>query len=104
MSAEFSPTSRYFGSETTSLPLPDGTQVTYLCRRFVPQPGRFSLIMEHTVVGGERLDNLAAQYLGDSGLFWRLCDANGALWPDELTEQVGRVLRITLPEGIAGPQ
>ena len=27
---------------------------------------------------GERLDNVAAQYLGDPTLFWRLCDANNA--------------------------
>ena len=30
------------------------------------------------------------------------CDANGAMQPDELTETVGRRLRITLPEGITG--
>ena len=31
-----------------------------------------------------------------------LCDANGAMRPDELTETIGRRLRITLPEGIPG--
>ena len=51
---------------------------------------------------GERLDNIAAQYLGDPEQFWRICDANGAMRPDELTETVGRRLRITLPEGIPG--
>lgn len=51
---------------------------------------------------GDRLDNLAAQYLGDPELFWRLCDANSALHPEELTERVGRRLRVTLPEGIPG--
>jgi hypothetical protein len=35
-------------------------------------------------------------------LSWRLCDANGAMRPDELTETPGRRLRITLPEGIPG--
>ena len=42
-----------------------------------------------------------ARYLGDPEQFWRLCDANAALRPDELME-VGRWLRITLPEGIPG--
>ena len=55
---------------------------------------------EHMVTEGERLDNITAQYLGDPEQFWRVCDANGAMRPDELTETIGRRLRITLPEGI----
>ena len=41
-------------------------------------------------------------YLGDPEQFWRVCDANRAMRPDELTETIGRRLRITLPEGIPG--
>ena len=55
-----------------------------------------------TVVAGDRLDNLAAHYIGDPEQFWRICDANNALRPHELTQRVGRRLRITLPEGIPG--
>jgi hypothetical protein len=84
------------------LTTPDGRTIVYLRRRFVPPPDRFALLQEHTVTEGERLDNLAAHYLGDAEVFWRLCDANGAMRPDELTETVGRKLRITLPEGIPG--
>ena len=51
---------------------------------------------------GDRLDNLAQRYIGDPEQFWRLCDANGAMRPDELTEVIGRRLRITLPAGLAG--
>jgi gamma-glutamyltranspeptidase/glutathione hydrolase len=43
-----------------------------------------------------------AQYLGDPEQFWRLCDANAAMHPEELTDAIGRTLRITLPEGIPG--
>jgi hypothetical protein len=68
----------------------------------VPQPERFAALREHLVTEGDRLDNIAAQHLGDPELFWRLCDANRALRPDELTEEVGRRLRITLPEGLQG--
>ena len=57
---------------------------------------------EHAVVQGDRLDNLAGLYLGDPALFWRLCDANRAMRPEELTETVGRQLRITLPQGVTG--
>jgi hypothetical protein len=74
----------------------------YIRRRFVPQPGRFQLIQEHTVTQGERLDNIAAQYLGDPTLFWRLCDANNAMRPNELTQTLGRKLKITMPENING--
>jgi len=48
------------------------------------------------------LDNLAAKYLGDPEQFWRLCDANGAMRPDELVEVIGAVIKITLPQGITG--
>jgi nucleoid-associated protein YgaU len=98
----FSSTSRYYGLDTATLALPGGKTIVYILRRFVPPPERFQLLQEHTVVQGDRLDNLAGEYLGDPTLFWRLADANRAMRPEELTETVGRVLRITLPEGING--
>jgi len=98
----FPPSSRYSGVETAKLETAAGREIVYLRRRIVPQPDRFALIREHVVVQGDRLDNLAAQHLGDPELFWRLCDANRALRPQELTEVVGRRLRITLPEGLQG--
>jgi len=97
----FAPTSRYYGLSVTTM-LQRGRPVAYLLRRFVPPPERFQLLQQHTVVQGERLDNIAAQYLGDATLFWRLCDANGAMRPSELVETVGRKLRLTMPEGITG--
>ncbi len=98
----FPPTSRYHGIETGRRETPTGKTIVYLRRRFVPPPERFAAIQEHNVTQGDRLDNLAAQYLGDPEQFWRLCDANGAICPQELTETIGRTLRITLPEGIPG--
>lgn len=99
---QFPPTSRYYGIETLTREDADGNKMVYLKRRFVPAPERFALLQEHVVKQGERLDNITAQYLTDPEQFWRLCDANRALRPDELTEEVGRRLRITLPEGIPG--
>jgi hypothetical protein len=96
----FAPNSRYYGLPTLSLALPDGTTRAYLARRFVPRPERFAFLSEHLVAQDDRLDSLAARYFGDPVLFWRLCDANRALRPDELIETVGRALRITLPEGV----
>ena len=95
-------TSRYYTIETSTLERPGGRQIIYLRRRFLPQPDRFALLQEHTVTQGERLDQITAFYLGDPEQFWRVADANGAMRPDELTEEIGRKLRITLPEGVPG--
>jgi hypothetical protein len=92
--------SRYYGIATVTLETQDGKQIVFLRRRFVPPPERFDLLTEHTVSEGERLDNITALYLGDPEQFWRVCDANGVIRPEELTETVGRKIRITLPEGI----
>lgn len=103
----FPATSRYHGIDTATLETGEGKTkrtIIYLRRRFVPPPERFALFQEHTVIQGDRLDNLAAQYLGDPEQFWRLCDANAAMRPDELIENIGSKLRITLPEGIPGGQ
>lgn len=99
----FPPTSRYYGLATTSLTSADGRTVNYLRRRFVPQSSRFALLKEHVVVEHDRLDNLAARHIGDPEQYWRLCDANNAIRPDELIETPGHRLRITLPEGIPAP-
>jgi hypothetical protein len=98
----FPTNSRYSGIETGNLTMVDGKKVVYLRRRFVPPPERFALLQEYTVVEGDRLDNLAAKFVGDPERFWQICDANAAMRPEELTEIVGRKLRITLPEGIPG--
>lgn len=99
----FPPSSRYHDVETVQFVAPDGRTVACLRRRFVPPPEIFSTLQEHRVIAGERLDHLAARYLGDPELFWKLCDANNAFTPSELTDVPGRTLRITLPEGFAVP-
>jgi hypothetical protein len=99
---KFPSTSRYYGIETATYTAADGTEIVYLRRRFVPSPDRFELLQEHSIEQGDRLDNLTTLYLDNPEEFWRICDANGATRPDELTEVVGRRLRITLPEGVKG--
>jgi hypothetical protein len=99
-SKPFPPNSRYNASATLTYTFPDGRAVAYLARRFVPRVEQIGSLGTHTVVAGDRLDNLAARHLGDAEQYWRLCDANGAMRPDELVETAGRELRIGLPEGI----
>lgn len=98
----FAANSRYLGIATSTLVTANGTTLAYVQRRFVPQPGRLVQLQQHPVVQGDRLDVLAAQYLGDPQLFWRICDANGAMRPEDLTATVGKVLRICLPANIPG--
>ena len=95
-------TSRYYNMETLTMETPEGKTVAYLGRRFLPDANRFVLIQEHTVVEGDRLDNVTAKYLGDPLQFWRVADANNAMQPEALTGIIGRRLRITQPEGIPG--
>ncbi|MDX6317927.1 MAG: hypothetical protein QOD35_1327 [Nocardioidaceae bacterium] len=98
----FGPTSRYHLIDTATWDASDGRCIVYLRRRFVPPPERFAVVAEYVVGAGDRLDTIAAAQLGDPEQFWRICDANVALRPDELTEELGRRLRITLPDGIPG--
>ena len=98
----FPATSRYHGIDPKVATSDTGETIVYLKRRFVPPSESFALLQYHSVVQVDRLDNLAHKYLGDPEQFWRLCDANGAMRPDALTDTVGRRLRITLPEGIPG--
>jgi hypothetical protein len=97
----FDKTSRYAQLETTTLTVTDadGTEreVRYVRRRFLPEADRLTTLVEHTVTEGDRLDNVAAKYLGDPVLFWNVADANNAMRPEELTEEIGRVLKIALP-------
>ena len=96
--------SRYYGSGTLSYTAPNGQSFTYLTRRIVPQPGapNYATVAQHTVKQGDRLDLLAAKYLGDPLVFWLICDANGAIRPDQLIETPGTILNITMPQGVPG--
>jgi hypothetical protein len=93
----FSSNSRYFDVETTTTVAADGRDIVHLRRRFAPQPDALSTIGRHVVAEGERIDNVAAAEVGDATAWWQLADANGANDPEELVEQPGTVLRVTLP-------
>ncbi|HEY4146799.1 LysM domain-containing protein [Pinirhizobacter sp.] len=94
--------SRYLTTPTATFTQADGTPVVYFTRRFVPQPGKFATMQWHVVKQGERLDQIAWAAFGDAELFWRICDANRTLRPEDLTDEIGTRLRITLPEGVPG--
>jgi hypothetical protein len=100
--SRFGADSRYAGVGISQWTGPQGVTVNYLQRRFIAAPQAFPDWQTHRVVAGDRLDNLAARYFGNPGLYWRICDANRALRPQALTEALGSHLRITLAADAPG--
>jgi hypothetical protein len=98
----FPATSRYNGVPILTFTTADNRTITYLQRRILPSPDDFALLQLHIVTQGERMDSIAAKFLGDPEQYWRICDANGAMRPEDLTDTPGRTVRITLPQGVAG--
>jgi hypothetical protein len=96
----FSPSSRYAALPTATLTVTGGDgkahEVTYVRRRLLPRLADLTVLSRHTVQPGERLDHLAARYLGDPAEFWRLCEATEALRPADL-EEPGTALLVTMP-------
>lgn len=88
--------SRYEAVANAELTTAGGRVIRYKRARFIPATRG---VLTRTVQQGERLDLIAYQVYRDPEQFWRICDANRALQPDELTEEVGRRLLIPLPLG-----
>jgi hypothetical protein len=96
--------SRYHGYGVLQYTAPNGDVIPYLARRIIPQPGapNYATVNQYTVRQGDRLDIIAARYLGDPLMAWLICDANGAMNPDDLVATPGTVLAITTPQGVPG--
>jgi len=95
----FPRTSRYYSVEIATYVTADQREIVYLRRRFLPASAGAVIIAEHKVEEGDRLDNVTAQDIGDPEQFWQVCDVNDAMQPDELTEEIGRWLKIPMPTG-----
>jgi hypothetical protein len=98
----FDHTSRYYSVETATLELPDGRVLSYVRRRFLPPGREMPLLAEVGVAPGERIDLVSNRTLGDPLAFWRICDANDAMDPQEMLSEVAsdpnRRLRIPRPQ------
>jgi hypothetical protein len=94
------PSSRYYGAAIEQFLLPDGTPVMYLARRIIPQASVYTSTQNYVITDSDRLDNLAATFLGDPILYWMICDANTATDPDELTAQAGHSIVIPVAASI----
>ncbi|MBN1428159.1 MAG: hypothetical protein JXB07_07225 [Anaerolineae bacterium] len=94
----FDPTSRYAKIPTASLVDFNGREIAYVRRRFLPRSSDLPLLAEVDVVQGDRLDLIVARTLGDPEQFWRACDASNAMKPAELTGEIGRIVKIPVPQ------
>lgn len=94
----FEHTSRYYTVETATHTTPDGRTIAYKRRRFLPQGEKMQTLVEVTVSQGDRLDTITAHTLGDPEQYWRVCDANDCLDPEDLTAKPGSTLRVPLPQ------
>ena len=87
--------SRYEKVPEATITDASGRVIRYKTTRFIPETQAF---VGHRVMSGERLDHIAWQHFRDSERFWRICDANRALWPDDLLGNAA-ILRIPPSEG-----
>lgn len=79
--------SRYYGLDTIPFRGENG-----FVQRLTGQAEKVEEAIQHTILGGETLDMLAARYYGREDLWWRIADANPNRFP--LDWQPGDVLVI----------
>ena len=77
----FFPGSRYEKAPTVAITRDDGTIVLTVQPVARVQP---DAVLFHARHVGQRLDHIAAHYLGDATVFWKLCDCANAMSPDAL--------------------
>jgi hypothetical protein len=90
--------SRYYALETATYTTGDGKAIAYKRRRFLPQQKDQQLLAEIQVEQSDRLDLISNRTLGDPEQFWRICDANDAMNPFDLTAEPGLHLRVPVPQ------
>jgi len=87
--------SRYEKVPTATYLDPSGRSIQYKLVRWIPDT---TPVVGHRVGSEDRLDLIAWEAFRDTERFWRVCDANRALWPNDLLE-VGAVIGIPAAEG-----
>lgn len=88
--------SRYESVPEAEWHSPDGRVIRYKRRRITPE---IAAPLGVTVRDGDRTDLLAWRALGDSELYWQLCDASRVIEPADLAAAPGAVIGVPGPEG-----
>jgi hypothetical protein len=92
-------TSRYSKCEDTFIVTNEGKIIKYKKRRFIPKEKESQVtILEIDIMAGDRIDLISSKYLADPEQYWRLCDMNRVMHPLDLTEQVGKTIKITIDD------
>jgi hypothetical protein len=91
----FAKGSRYENVPDAAYQTPSGRQIRYKRLRITPSP---AAIQMYRVSAGDRLDLIAFRFYQDPEQYWRLCDGNRALLPDDLVAENGRQLVIPIAE------
>jgi hypothetical protein len=84
------PASRYDSVPTYRRATPDGGEQRLRTPRLPDAP---EVDQHHRVVAGERLDHLAARFLGDPYAWWQVADAHPGVEVDDL-DRPGRRLGV----------
>lgn len=88
--------SRYQNVDTAQITDATGRVIPYKKVRFIPPT---PAVVGHTVKQAERLDQISYGYYKDAQRFWRICDANLAMWPDDLVSKANATILIPPAEG-----
>ncbi|MDH3657576.1 MAG: hypothetical protein OEM77_05515 [Nitrosopumilus sp.] len=72
----------------------DEKTIRYKKRRFLPLAEKMQIQYMVNVIAKDRLDNISAKTISDPEHYWRICDANNAMHPEELVLTPGRMLKI----------
>lgn len=92
------PDGRYAKTAIRSRLGPDGKEVTYLARRFVPDPDNLTIAGIVQMEPGERLDLFSARVQGVATAWWRIADAHRLIDPAVLEDPALQRLKVPLPE------
>lgn len=87
--------SRYEGVEEAIFVSPAGQEIRYKRLRFTPDA---RALQSYRVAQQDRLDLIAFRFYQDPEQYWRICDANRAFLPADLTRETGFRLIIPLAE------
>jgi hypothetical protein len=99
--APFPASSRYYGQALRRVTLPDGREIAFVARRFLPPLDAYQQTDVHSIQGGDRLDLLGAKYFADPEAGWRIVEANGIRDPREALQEAGSRLVIATVSAIA---
>ncbi|GAA1579262.1 hypothetical protein GCM10009678_72360 [Actinomadura kijaniata] len=101
----FTQVSRYQDAPTASLMLSDGRGGQREVRYLLPGGQEHNQVAApptswHRVRADDRIDLIAAHYLGDPAAYWQVCDANAALDPFDLVGPHAEGSVLAIPGGV----